>query len=173
MIYLPNGTIQFNDIGELYYELFMEMGLYVKTADSYLYDQDTSTPIMFDSKYIKANTNNAPIYAGANDIAFEPGKNYKLISQLFGYYLTKAQYSEDGDLLQGFIAWYDESMTDEKSKFEKKKVTIKTEGRGTIESQYYFQIYLAFIDCIFRINNKIVDLSNFDCPPEIVVKRVK
>ena len=173
MIYLPNGAIQFNDLGELYYELFMEMGLYVKSTDSYLYDQDTSMPIMFDSKYVKASINNMPVYAGANDIVFDPARNYKLISQLFGYYITKCQYSEDGDLLKGFNAWYDESLVDEKTGFEKKKVTIKTEGRGFIESQYYFQIYLSFIDCIFKINEKVVDLSNFDCPPEIVIKKFK
>jgi hypothetical protein len=172
MKYLPDGRITFDNITELFYELFMEMGFSIQsTNNNYLYDQDTCDLVRFDNKYIKASLDGSPIYTGANDIAFDPAHNYRLISHLFGYYITKCENSDDGDILQGFTAWFDESIPDgTKYDFEKKRVVIRTVGRGDIISEYYYQIYLAFIDVIFKINGKVVDLSMFDCLPEITKK---
>ena len=54
MNYLPNGQITFVNFSDMYYDLFMELGLGID-ANSYLYDQDTDMPILFKEKYIKAN----------------------------------------------------------------------------------------------------------------------
>ena len=52
MNYLPDGTVTFNDIYDLYNELFMELGLYIG-PDQYLYEQDTAMPIRLKDKFIK------------------------------------------------------------------------------------------------------------------------
>ena len=161
-----NGTFMFQSIGELYYDLFMEMGLGLK--NQYLYEQDGDF-IKFGDNFIKATFDNAPIYAGRNEILFEPATNYQLISNLFGYYLDKCQNSEDGDLLGGYIAHYNE---DDEAR-EKQRVVVKTKDRGEIASNFYYQIYLAFIDCIFRIAGYNVDLSNFDIQPAITISKRK
>lgn len=161
MFYTPNGTVMFTDIPDMFYDLFTEIGLGIN-GDSYLYDQDSGVPILFKEKYIKASVNGSPIYAGRNDIVFDPANNYGLISHLFGYFLDKAQNSEDGDTLGGYIAHY---IDDDPTK-EKQRVVVKTLSRGEIGSMFYYNIYLAYIDCIFRISGYNVDLSNFDIKEE-------
>ncbi len=160
MIYLANGKVGFSNLGELYYDLFMEIGLSIK--DQYLYDQDTQAPIMFKDKYIKASIDNTVIYAGRNDIIFDPQHNYSLMEKLFCYYLDKCQHSDDGDILGGYIAHY---IDDDINK-EKQRVTVKTMQRGLIESEFYYNIYLAYIDCIFKIGGYNPDLTAFDIIPE-------
>lgn len=162
-----NGVMMFTSFEDLYYDLFMEMGIGIR--GQYLYEQDTDNDIKFGDSYIKVSLDGQPVYAGRNEILFEPAQNYQLISTLFGYYLDKAQNSEDGDILQGYIAHYN----DDDANREKQRVVVKTKGRGEIASNYYYQIYLAFIDCIFRIAGYNVDLSNFDVQPAITIKRKK
>ena len=53
MIYLPNGTVIFDNIFDMYYDMFSEIGLGIN-SQQYLYDQDTQTVIQFKEKYIKA-----------------------------------------------------------------------------------------------------------------------
>lgn len=158
MNYLANGTVVFDSLDDLYYELFNEIGLAVGATDQYLYDQDTGIQLRFKEKFIKASINGQPIYQGKNDIAFDPQKNYSLMNTLFGYYLQKCQNSEDGDMLQGYIAHF----IDDNPERDKQQVVVKTQGRGNIASSFYSNIFLAYIDCIFRIAGYIPDLSNFD-----------
>lgn len=161
MNYYANGTIGFDNIYDMYYDLFSEIGLGIN-AQQYLYDQDTQVTITFKEKYIKASINGQPIYAGRNDIVFEPAKNYTLMARLFEYYLDKCQQSDDGDLLEGYIAHY---IDDDETK-EKQRVVVKTVGRGEISSNYYFNIYLAYIDCLFKIAGYNANLTNFDIKAE-------
>ena len=159
MIFLDaNGTVGFANIYDMYYDLFNEIGLSIN-SEGLLYDQDTGNIIQFKEKNIKASINNQPIYPGRNDILFEPDKNYQLIVSLFGFYIDKCTNSEDGDTLCGYIANY---IDDNETK-DKQRVVVKTAGRGEIISNFYYNIYLAYIDCIFRIagyNN--INLSNLD-----------
>ena len=161
MNYYPNGTVGFDNIFDMYYELFNEIGLGINNQQ-YLYDQDTQTVIMFKEKYIKASIDGQPIYAGRNDIVFEPAKNYTLMTRLFEYYLDKCQNSDDGDILCGYIAHY---IDDDETK-EKQRVVVKTVGRGEISSEFYYNIYLAYIDCLFKIAGYNAVLSNFDIKVE-------
>lgn len=161
MQYLPDGRVTFNDIFEMNYDLFMEMGLGLD-ADKHLYDQDTMNPIMFKDKYIKAAIDPSPIYAGRNDILFDPANNYTLMNRLFGLYLDKAQNTDDGDILGGYIAHY----VDDNEERDKQCVGVKTHGRGVISSEYYYNVYLAYIDCIFRIAGYIPVLTQFDIKPD-------
>ena len=157
MQFLSNGMRVYDTISEMYYDLFMEIGLGID-KNQYLYDQDTMSPIVFGEKYIKASINNEPLYPGRNDIVFAPAENYALISTLFGYYLDKAQNSEDGDLIGGLIAYF----IDDNEDCTKQRVVVKSNSRGDISSAYYYNIYLAYIDCIFKIAEINADLSNFD-----------
>lgn len=161
MQYFANGTVGWTDMFDMHYDLFSEIGLGIN-SQQYLYDQDTQTTLMFKDKYIKASINGAPVYAGRNDIVFEPAKNYTLMTRLFEYYLDKCQNSDDGDMLQGYIAHY---IDDDETK-EKQRVVVKTVGRGEIASNYYYNIYLAYIDCIFRIAGYTAMLQNFDIKAE-------
>lgn len=156
MLYNSDGSIWFQTRPEMYYDLFMEIGLGIK--DQYLYDQDNGTFITLKEKYIKANIDGSPLYPGRNDIVFEPDKNYTLIEKLFCFYLDKCKDTEDGDILQGYIAHY----IDDNPTKDKQKICVKTVGRGIIESEFYTNIYLAYIDVIFRIAGYRPNLSNFD-----------
>ncbi len=155
---MRTGT--FSSIPELYFDLFNEMGFGLR-SNGYLYDQDTDNFLTYDNLYIKASLNGQEIYAGNNEVIFDPAHNYKLINTLFGYFLDKCQQSEDGDILQGFRAYYTEDDIN-----KKQRVVVKTVGRGEISSKWYWGIYLSFIDCIFAINGYDVDLSNFDIEPQ-------
>jgi hypothetical protein len=154
---LSNGFKVYDSLGELYYDLFTEIGLAIG-PDQYLYDQDTRQPLVFKEKYIKASITGEPVYPGRNDIVFDPAGNYALISTLFGYYLDKAIRSEDGDMVGGYIAHY---IDDDDEKM-KQRVVVRSSTRGDISSAYYYNIYLAYIDCIFKVAGDNVDLSNFD-----------
>ena len=154
-----NGKMVFSTIEELFSDLFMEIGLAVKNNYVYLQGGDF---LKCGDKFIKVSLDGSPVYPGRNDIMFDPANNYALISFLFGFYLDCCQDSDDGDLLQGYIAHYvfdDETRT-------KQQVVVKTAGRGEIASKFYYNVYLGYIECIFLISGSEVDLSNFDIPKE-------
>ena len=77
---------------------------------------------------------------------------------MFCYYLDKCQHTDDGDILQGYIA----NFIDDNPEKDKQRVAVKTKGRGEISSAYYYNIYLAYIDCIFRIAGYVPNLYNLD-----------
>lgn len=150
MQFLINGRVKFDDIYELYYNLFTTIGLGIN-QNSYLYDQDTGTMICLKDKFIKASVQPVTIYAGKNDIIFAPDQNYQLMVCLLGYYLDK-----NPEL--SFIAQYIE----DDNKREKQRVCVKTHN-GVVESNFYSNIYLGYIECIFILSGGFIpDLSNFD-----------
>ena len=155
MHFSPNQKMMFDNISEMYYHLFMEMGLGINSADR-LYDQDTMVELQFKEKYIKASTTGQPLYAGRNDIVFEPARNYQLMVALVGYYIDK-EIKTSGDTI-GYIAQYVEDDANR----ERQRVVIKTVAKGDIVSQFYLNVYLAYIECIFALADMTVDLSNLD-----------
>ena len=150
-----NGKIMFDDMYELYYHLFLEIGLSINGND-YLYDQDTEILLMYKDKYIKATTFPVPIYAGRNDIVFDPSQNYNLMVSILGYYIDKESNSDSGDNI-GFIAQYIED-----NDIEMQRVVVKTKN-GDYASQFYHNVFLGYIEVIFLLAHSFnVDLSNFD-----------
>lgn len=150
-----NGKIMFDDMYELYYHLFLEIGLSIN-GNNYLYDQDTEIPLMYKDKYIKATTFPVPIYAGRNDIVFDPSQNYNLMVSILGYYIDKESNSDSGDNI-GFIAQYIED-----NDIEMQRVVVKTKN-GDYASQFYHNVFLGYIEVIFLLAHSFnVDLSNFD-----------
>ena len=157
MRFNPDGTASFDTYGDLYFHLFIEMGLSIN-KDSYLFDQDSGSnmPLLFDGKSIKANTKDQPIYVGENEIAFDPTTNYSVMSKLFYFYLDK--YNNSDEVLYRYLA---HSIEDDPNK-EKQCVCIKHQG-GKIYTHYYYNLYLAFIEMVFILNDSYsVNLSNFD-----------
>lgn len=156
MYILPSGKFAYNTIGELNYNLFLAIGLGIN-EEQHLYDQDTYKELNFKGKYIKASVNDMPVYAGKNDVVFMPSKNYHLMATLFGYYIDKESKSEDGDKI-GFIAQGTEDTPDK----EFHRIFVQTSRLGRIESDWFMNGYLGFIDCIFKMDGQMIDLHNFD-----------
>lgn len=154
---IPPNTLIFENLNDIILNYFYEMGMSID-KNGYLYDQDLGNNISYKGNMIKASVNGIPVYAGMNEIVFDPVHNYGLISTLFGTYLDKCQNSEDGDILGGYIAHGIEDSKMDKSQ----RVCVKTLNRGEIASLYYQNVFLAYIDCTFRIAGYNVDLHPFD-----------
>ena len=149
--------IVFQDVYEMYYQLFVEIGLAINPSNQYLYDHDTGSELYFAGKHIKATVHPVNIYAGKNDIVFDPSRNYKLMVYLFGYFIDK-RTMEDPDSI-GYIAQY---VEDENDLREKQRLVVKTKKFGYVASQYYRNPYLGYIECLFLLSGCPVDLYNFD-----------
>lgn len=156
-----DGTVSFSSYGDLYFHMFIEMGISIN-KDSYIFDQDSGKqfPLLFDGKAIKANTKDQPIYVGENEVAFDPTVNYSVMSKLFYWYLDK--YAQDEESTYKYIA---HSIEDNEDK-TKQCICIKTD-KGKIYSKFYYNLYLAFIEMIFILNRSYqVNLDNFDIKKE-------
>lgn len=156
---LANGKMCFDDVYEMYYDLFTEIGLAINPQNQYLYDVDTGIVLKYKEKYIKATVHPIEIYAGRNDIIFDPARNYNLMTTLFGYYIDKETSGYNGDTI-GFISHFTEERNGMR---EQQRVVVQTRLRGNIVSQYYKNVYLGYIECIFILaGNPNIDLSNLD-----------
>ena len=121
----------FNTLQELYFDLFNEIGLGVR-QDGYIYDQDNGNLLTFENLYLKISLSGQEIYAGRNEMIFDPSTSFKLIDRIFGYFLDKCREDEDGDILQGLVAYYCEDAEN-----RQQRVCVKTLGRGIIASRWY------------------------------------
>lgn len=156
MTILSDGSFQFDTMGEMYYNLFVIIGLGIN-HNQYLYDQDTGNLLKFRDKYIKATIDdNMPIYAGMTDIVFESDRNYALTNNIVGFYIDKESNSDDGDRI-GFI-----SLGIEDKDIEWHRAIVQTKYKGTIVTKFYRQAYLALIEVIFDLDGVKVDFSNID-----------
>ena len=154
MTFNAEGRIVFDDIPEMYYNLFNEIGLSIN-KDNYLYDTDTDTVLRFKDKYIKAsNKPGDDLYAGKTDVVFDPLKNYTLMTSLFGYYIDKEFVDRPGF----YIAQYIDDNPEDK---HLQRVVVKTQD-GDVYSEYYNNTYLGYIEDIFILSGTMVFLKNFD-----------
>lgn len=153
-----NTVIMYDNTYELFYNFFLELGVFVN-QQGYLQDSDTNIVLRYNDKFIKASLNpNIPIYPGKTDIAFDPAHNFKLISSLLGYYIDKREASED-PIDYGSQGIFD--IRDENG-IQYHQVFVKTSKGVSYSSKYYHNVYLGFIDCIFKLSGSNVDLSNLD-----------
>ena len=111
---------------------------------------------------------NGDTYPGKNDIVFDPSTNYNLIVVLFGYYIDKEQ-ANGNDI--GYIADFKEEENKRafipKGERFKQRLVIRTK-KGDITTDYFYNLYLAYIQAIFIISgDDNLDLSNFDILPEV------
>ena len=157
MYYNNLGMIEFIDLNDLILNYLSEMGLGVLEG-GYLYDQDTGIILEYKGAKIKITINGIQAYAGMNELVYDVVRNYGITNSLFGKYLDKCQDTDDGDILQGYIGHFILDSDDKTMQ----KVTVRTKGRGDITSKFYKNVFLAFIDCTFRISGYNIDLSAFD-----------
>lgn len=155
----PDGQMitNYDNIYEMYYNLFLEIGLFVN-QDGYLQDSDTGVVIRYKDKYIKASLNDTPIYAGRTDILFDPAHNFDLMRVLMGYYIDKRDAGEEP------IGYISQGIYDNKEE-QVHSVFIKSHT-GLYESALYKNSYLGFIDCIFRMGGTIPNLYPYDIVEE-------
>ena len=160
MIFNPDGSISYNDIFELYYNLFNTIGLSVN-SDQYLYDQDTGIILKYNDKAIKAATAPMNVYAGKNDIVFDPVNNYDIMVKLFGYWLDKEiAIGENPKFAAGFQSQYIEDHPEDKML---QRFTVCFADGTKYTSHFYTKLYLAYMELIFLIgDDQVVNLSNFD-----------
>ena len=157
MFVCQDGSTCFNDVFEMNYFLFLEMGLSLN-QDNRLIDSENGTPIKFQDKYIKATVTPVALYGGKDDILFEPALNYKLMSTLLGYFIDK--FSSDPDNEFNFVAMFIDNVTKDKN-----RIVIKYNNNKKITTNAYYNLYLCLIEAIFNINgNMKINLSNFDFP---------
>lgn len=162
-----SGKFHFSDLGEMLYNLFLEIGLSIN-ANGYIFDQQTGIVLKYKEHFMKCTFNNEPIYAGKNDIVFDPVNNYQLMELLLGYYLEKEEANGND---HQFIAHFrdDEVKRTEANKGErfKQRIILRTKC-GDICTQYYYNLYLAYSEAIFLLaGSDEYDLSNFDILPEV------
>jgi hypothetical protein len=139
---------------EMYYNMFLEMGLFVN-QQGYLQDQDTGIVIRYKDQFIKVSLNpNVPVYTGRTDVEFDPKKNFNLMATLMGYYIDKREHGEEpiGYISQGIFDKKEEQLH---------SVFIKSQS-GLYESDLYHNSYLGFIDCIFKMGGILTNLHPFD-----------
>lgn len=151
------GKVVYNDYGELIYHVLLDIGLSVN-REGYIFDDDSRLYLQFKNKYIKTSINNVAVYAGKTDIIFDPIRNYRMMEYLFGYFLEKEKsFGNNMDI----IAHFTEEITDEKGT-KMRRVGIRT-NIGNIYSNFYKNIYLGFIEMIFRLSDdNEAELQPFD-----------
>ena len=134
-------------------KIFRAIGLDVDNANKII-DQDTCRPIEFKGKCIKYTSDpNKNLLLAKNDILFDPINNTKLMSNLFGYYLTKLEETEN----IAFDSYYVKAGNGGRTALE-----LKSESE-TITSKYYNNDSIKYMDMILRLNGESnIDLNEYD-----------
>ena len=151
------GETVYDDVYELYYNMFNAIGLSVNSENK-LYDQDTQTFLLYNNHFIKANINNSAVYAGKNDVLFDPYHNYNIMVTLFGTWLDK-EINFYGNNIQ-YISQY---IDDDKDPEDPKQRFVLKTASGEYRSKWYHNLWLGYAEIIMAISDNIaVDLSNLD-----------
>ena len=159
----PFGMV-FDDVYELNYELLSELELEVKPNGNN-YEPKKGSILSFNGNIIVASINPNEIhYAGQGEIEFDILNNVRMTTVLFGDYLSKKQ--ADG---MPFVSYFpnerSENIDDGEIKYS--NLTVKYDNVNSIESSYFHNKCLKFIDLIFKMEDNPVDLRNFDTLEDI------
>lgn len=143
-------------INNLIYQLMTEIGLEID-SEMRVVDQDDGNVIMFKGKSLKVSLNEyKQPFIGRNDILFDPITNFKVMSNLFSYFIHKTSITEG----RYFNIFYPVNLADGRTYIEIK------EDNQVIRSGSYNNPCIAYIDLVFRINGEAYDLSMYDVPLE-------
>lgn len=157
-MFFNNGTMMFDDVFDLTYNLLTEIGLNIRNG--YIFDQDNTSgePLQFQGRMIKATVDrNIPCYAGQGEITFDILDNVRLVTTLLGYCIDKETALNGFSCLSHFI---EELPTDDI--IRPTALSIKMPDYSTRSTKYYYNKCLKYIHAIFLIYEDNVDLSNFD-----------
>lgn len=143
-------------INNLIYQLMTEIGLEID-SEMRVVDQDDGNVIMFKGKSLKISLDEyKQPFIGRNDILFDPVSNFKVMSNLFSYFVHKTSIMEG----RYFSIFYPIYLPNGRTCIEIK------ENDETIRSNAYMNPCIAYIDLVFRINGEAYDLSMYDVPLE-------
>ena len=143
-------------INNLLYQLMTEIGLEID-SEMRIVDQDDGNVIMFKGKSLKVSLDNyRQPFIGRNDILFDPITNFKVMNNLFSYFIHKTSVTEG----RYFNIFYPVNLPNGRTYIEIK------ENNQVIRSGAYMNPCIAYIDLIFRINGEAYDLSMYDTPLE-------
>lgn len=164
------GAMMFDDVYELNYNLLNEMSISLLPDGSLMYHNDETgnkNLLQMEGKKILASVDPNNIhYASQLEVTFDVLDNIKLVMFLFGFYLDRKQ--EEG---MPFLAYFSEERIDlykaksrklDNLEIKKTGLTVKLNSAESVTSEYYHNRCLKFIDMIFRLDEDLVDLSNFD-----------
>lgn len=148
-------------MNNLLYQLMTEIGLEVD-SELRIVDQDDGNIIMFKGKSLKVSIDGIrQPFIGRNDILFDPITNFKVMNNLFSYFIHKTSVDEG----RYFSIFYPVNLPNGTTYIEIK------EDNNIIRSNAYMNPCLAYIDLIFRINGESYNLSMYDVPLEEVYNR--
>ena len=155
-----NGSMKFDDVYELNYELLSLLEMEVR-SDGTIYDTIGNNILAFNGMIIKASIKPNEIhYAGQGEIEFDILNNVRMITTLFGNFLQR----KINDGMQ-FRSYYpDEQLDGEDLKIS--NLTIKFDDYQSWSTPYYHNKCLKFIYAIYMLEDEKVDLSNFDIVEE-------
>lgn len=143
----------------LLYQLMTEIGLEVD-SEMRVVDQDDGNVIMFKGKSLKVSLDQfRQPFIGRNDILFDPISNFKVMSNLFSYFIHKTSITEG----RYFSIFYTVPLNNGRTYIEIK------EDNEIIRSNAYINPCIAYIDLIFRINGEAYDLSAYDVPLDTLI----
>jgi len=153
----PDGVIQFADIYELTYELFNDLDLEVK-SDGLVYDTRECSILAFNGTNLKANIDPYNIhYAGNGEMMCDILTNIKLITRLFGWDLKRKIDSNQ----ISFRSYYPTEVVGD-DEIKRTNLTIKLDDINFINTKFYHNKCLKFIEMMFILNGDNVNLYNFD-----------
>ena len=136
----------------LVYKLMNEIGLDIDDQNR-IYDQDTGNVINFNQKTLVYNFH-IEIRPNFNELLFDPICNRNIMVTLFSYYLKKLEMMEN----KYFMAFYQL----ENNTTHKKAIELKANANEKIQSKFYANECLGYIELVFKLNNESLDLSQFD-----------
>lgn len=131
-------------------ELMYEVGL--DLINNTIIDQDTNVALKFDNKLLKYSYDKHININKEKEMFFNPLTNLKLAISLFTHYLSKLERIEQ---------IYFPTFFTIKGNDKKHAVVVKNH-KISIQSNYYYNLTLAYISMIFKINDKDRDLSFLD-----------
>ena len=106
-----------NEIASITRHLIIALGLEIQPATNILIDQETKNQLMFDGKFLKANTDpKKALYLSDSDVKLDPldPKCTKLIERLFGKFLINESSEELQNIPEVLTYFFDRNNVDGK-----------------------------------------------------------
>lgn len=152
---------------EIYNLLLSTIGLSFKNGR--LFDDDKGALLLFKNKYIAESESNI---IRADSMVFDLLNNRALTQYLFQVYIEKE--TEEGDLYLVNYGIVFESNNKDRTIPTRRKVLMVVGNGEQIETRFYYNESLAYIEAIFLISGTmplmLPDLSQFD-NSEVIIKK--
>ena len=154
-----------NEVASITRHLVIALGLEIQPNTNILIDQETKNQLMFDGKFLKANTDpKKALYLSDTDVKLDPldPRSTKMIERLFGKFLINESSEELQNIPEVLTYFFDRNEVD--GKFT---LTIKfADGSRWVGTPYYNKVF-CYDEAIFYIDGAFcIDLHRYDLSPE-------